>query len=262
MATIIRAPKPSGRRRMLVQPAAVQAPEPADLNEQPVPEPDGGAENKTPEPATEQVTVDPALLLDENKKLNEELESVYLEKKALEEALSEFRGHIDTRREEAEEKGYAEGYQKGQEKAKREADAEISRINALIAGLDRERGKLVLESEDNIVEVIFAAVIKIVGESLLNREGVIKMIRNNISQISKYDRLVLRLSQRDYDVLTSADKETIYPGVDLMIDPDIECGGCILETKTGRLDARLEKQFVRFKTTLLEAHSRAKGLEK
>ncbi|WP_369914760.1 FliH/SctL family protein [Xanthomonas sp. NCPPB 3005] len=159
----------------------------------------------------------------------------------------------------ASERGYREGWAAAQQDAAGEIQREIAAASEqLRAGADEERERLAqtrrqLEAlfdglteaidaqarsaQEVAVEVSYAAVAKVVGEQYAKR-SLMQSICQQAVQTAKHRIAAVRLSPQDA-VLELADLQ-----VDLIADPALSAGQCVIETAAGHhelgLDVRLE----------------------
>jgi flagellar assembly protein FliH len=115
--------------------------------------------------------------------------------------------------------------------------------------------------EDLAVAVAFEAVCKVLGESAVTADGVRAQVRQAVASTKNKERVVVRLHPADLSALRDAGAlNALVPGektVTWTADNSIELGGCVVETDGGGLDARLETQLERMRTTLLAARRQA-----
>lgn len=112
-------------------------------------------------------------------------------------------------------------------------------------------------AHDGALEIAFAATTKLLGNVLVTRDGVAALVTEVLKQVMDTHKPVLvRLSEVDCQLL-QADPvwlehfNTVHD-VQFVADHRISGGGCIVESKAGLLDARLEVQLTRFMETLIE----------
>jgi flagellar assembly protein FliH len=205
-----------------------------------------------------------ALVKEELGRLEAELRLQY--RQEYEKALQEARTQL-------EQEAYAAGFQKGEEDAKRavaeQAEQHVrqqtERLADLIRSLDEAKREAIEAQEDILIEIAFAAVCRIMGEAATTREGILSMIHEAASRCRERDQLTVRLNPQDWDLMQQPTDET--PALDLdgritlQRDPSIKVGGCIVETETGTLDARLDMQLERMRDALLAARRAAEGME-
>jgi flagellar assembly protein FliH len=178
------------------------------------------------------------------------------------------------------EAGHAEGYEAGREAgiaAGREAAEEavreshraaLERLEAIVHSAERDVARRVEQSEDDVVELVFAAVCRIVGELAVTRAGVRGMVRHAIAELSEGPLVAVRLHEQDLALLRG---EADFPsalerpggpkGVQWIADERIELGGCRLEAMDGTLDVALETQLARLRDALLETRRARRRLE-
>ncbi|QVQ26146.1 FliH/SctL family protein [Achromobacter deleyi] len=156
-----------------------------------------------------------------------------------------------------------EGLRLGREEGLRAAQAQVAEqvqalqdrftavTDALVEALERERGA----TEDAALELAMAALSRILGD-VLDPAGVAAVIRKASAQLRDPTQVRIRLAPADIELLKTAniDVASLAPqvaDVQWVADPAVE-GGCVLQTETGNLDARLHRQVA----ALAEALSR------
>jgi flagellar assembly protein FliH len=177
-----------------------------------------------------------------------------------EEYRQQINDELQQQRQAAHTQGYTEGKKSGLEEAAAEYREQIGHVSRLVAGM-----RMALESEidgltDIGAEIVFEAVIRILGRSYLERDGVIAVIREVIHHAKDRSRLVIRVSPADYARL-EGERDALIEGwnsqqVDIIADDRVELGGCLLESPAGNLDGRLEVQLQQLRETLLNARQR------
>lgn len=185
---------------------------------------------------------------------------------AAEQRLSEIENKLDVCRLETKEAGYAAGYAIGEEAGREENIAKTKELEALIASMFESHHLIDAEQEENIVEIVYAAVLKIMGAMLTTREGVRAVVCEVIKQVSFRDKLLIHVSPSDFTLLSDCKEimsyETDAASIDLVSDSRVQLGGCILESSGGSLDGRLEVQLQELKNALLavrEGHAKESG---
>lgn len=151
---------------------------------------------------------------------------------------------------EAEQRGLAQG----REQAGRDAAAQVTqhneRVNAVIGALNESRRRALDEQEDMLVEIVFAALCRLVGTVAATGAGVEAMVRQLLAGEREAGALCVRLHPHDLALLT-AGGAAFDPGLSLRADDSIEIGGCLLESPRGTLDARLEVQLAQLRAAML-----------
>jgi flagellar assembly protein FliH len=159
----------------------------------------------------------------------------------------------------ARDSGRAEGALEGREAALQEARAErreaSDRLNAVLAAVEEARIGLVDRAEETAVAIGFATACRILGESLLTREGVRAAVRAVLAQARSAEHAVIRMHPADAARLDEL-QDSLAPSTDVRIvaDAAIEAGGCRIETSAGTLESRLVARLAEMRDALLAAH--------
>jgi flagellar assembly protein FliH len=163
---------------------------------------------------------------------------------------------FDALRKQAFEDGYRDGYEAGAAEAKTERAAEAARqaeeFARLLGSAEQALAGQIEGLEDVLVEIAFAAVCKLLGESALTEEGARNLVRAAMRGVRAKEGLVVRVSPADHRQLSARTGEG---RVELVADDRVALGGCIIETAGGTLDARLEVQLQQLVDTLTRARS-------
>lgn len=263
MATLIRSPKLGDKRRVVaaknrqVEPAVEQA---SVLKSQPSNKvPVASKDEKTgATAATNNAAPDKTNMSDPNA-LKSNYAQALARAEAAEARLQEIETRLDVCKAETREAGYSAGYSQGEEAGQKAYVAKVKELELLIASLQDQRYSLEAEQEDQLVEIVFAAVSKIIGRTLESREGVKSAVAEVIKQVSLRENLIVHVSPDDFDLLNECKDMLMYDtdagALELVSDSRVQMGGCILETSGGSLDGRLELQLQALKSALLTVRS-------
>jgi flagellar assembly protein FliH len=156
---------------------------------------------------------------------------------------------------EASTRGHREGLARGQGEAAAEAERGLALINALLQGLGEAKDVLLEENEDVLVEIVFTALCRLLGESAASRAGVAAMVRLGVADEREPELLCVRLHPDDLALMTAPDQAgpALDPRLALRADAAIALGGCLVDGPRGSLDARLELQLQQLRGALLAA---------
>lgn len=162
--------------------------------------------------------------------------------------------------------------QKVCEDAKRDAEAAGQVMHAeltarrdayakLLASLTSELEKCLKDLEPQMLEIAFAAAMKLLGTAAVTADGMQRLIANARESWRLSSEPKVHLHPDDYDVLqadatthASCEAAMTY----LVSDPGVVLGGCILRNHDGALDARLEVQVAALKQAILDTRSARK----
>jgi flagellar assembly protein FliH len=154
----------------------------------------------------------------------------------------------------AESRGFESGLAKAEAAARGELKAQLARVAAICSALQAAKPGVLADAEDMVVEIVQAAVGKIVGDSILTREGIAGAVACTLRSFREDDRLVVRLHPQDALLLRQAweaEDNSSAMAATLREDPSIGIGGCIVDSAMGSLDARLDTQLMALRDTLL-----------
>jgi type III secretion protein L len=121
----------------------------------------------------------------------------------------------------------------------------------------QEAAALLQGSEQELVRLSLAVAEKLIGRALeLDNELVLYITAQAIESVRHQRELVLRVNPADAELLRSGRKkllDLVGRTKDLAVreDPEVERGGCIIETENGTVDAQLSTQMRMLETALL-----------
>lgn len=171
---------------------------------------------------------------------------------------------IEAQREKVLADGYEAGYASGREAAQQEVrealEAETAVVGDLLEAMREAFTQHLQEQEDVLVEIAFESVCKVLGRTLVTREGVSAVVREVLEQVRERDQLVIRLAPDDLALLDEVHPD--LPGqaeawrAQLVADERVARGGCLIDSPGGTLDGRLETQIHRLRDVLLAARAR------
>lgn len=195
-----------------------------------------------------------------SKEVSSQVKDMAAKLAATTEELEQLREEIDSERQNAAETGYDEGYEKGLADAESEIADRVRQLDELIFNVKEKIDERIYENRDAMVEIAFAAITKMLGELLPTKEGAIAAVRNAIQFVSNRDKLIFRVSERDYQLIkdNASQITSNSDSSDIKIIPDnqVQLGGCILESSSGGLDSRLEIQLNTLIKTLKHVNSK------
>jgi flagellar assembly protein FliH len=189
----------------------------------------------------------------------------------VQERLTEYDVKLKQAMDEAHDKGFTQGVTEGRAKGLESGEAEgraqgIAKYQNAIELLDSWQCKaneqlqnIVSDAEEIIGTIVFEAVCKIIGDTLKTREGISAVISTAINGVKHEDILAIQVSPKDFKILSSNDEselnqdQTRLMELGLEENREIESGGCIVQLKAGRIDARIDTQLRAFAQGLKKA---------
>ena len=135
----------------------------------------------------------------------------------------------------------------------------LAQWNAAVAEVNAARDRHIAESEPELIRLAIRIAQKIIGEELrTNPEAIVNIARECLRGLSRERSLTLRVHSTDLDLMRRSIellREAAGPqrSIDVMADPAVGVGGCIVESEYGVVDARLETQIRCMEEILLRA---------
>jgi len=191
-----------------------------------------------------------------------EVEIKELIDRAKQSVSTQFKDEAETAGELARQRGLREGQLAGAEEARKTFSYELERLQSIALGLERALKSGNFDAEDMAVAIAFEAVCKVLGAEALTAEGIQAIVRETTARVRASETIVVRLHGADLEMLANAgmlaNAWPVGTKISWMEDKHVELGGCMIETSTGELDARLETQLDILRTTLLEARQKSR----
>jgi flagellar assembly protein FliH len=174
--------------------------------------------------------------------------------------LKQFKSEGEQARELGLQRGLQEGRIKGNEESVKSADAEITRLRMLVASLSQVLETQIAAVEDVTVAIAFEAICKVLGQNAVTRDGIVAVVRQAATHAIHTEKIMARINPDDLKLLrtTGVLDDTLPSGMPIswVSDETVLVGGCVLETDSGELDARLETQIEQLRATITAARSR------
>jgi flagellar biosynthesis/type III secretory pathway protein FliH len=141
--------------------------------------------------------------------------------------------------------GHAEGYGDGIAAARATLAGELALVQAAGRAAKAARDSVVAAAERDIIELVIAAAQAVVGEqSHIDSQLVLQTLERAAQRLGSQNALRVRVSPTDASVVQAAlgRREGTSAAWEVLPDGAIAVGGCIIETATGEVDARLDVQ--------------------
>jgi len=175
--------------------------------------------------------------------------------KIIEHAQAEAKKLIDQAKiygETAKQEAHAEGLKLGKEDGYKagleEFSSYMNEAKNLFTQLVREREQVLSGIEPELARLSISIAEKIIGSELdINQDAVINIIRNAMSKIKSREEVTIKVSPDDLDYVRE-NKDVFarmvegLKNLEIISDPRVDRGGCMIETNLGNADARITTQ--------------------
>ena len=167
----------------------------------------------------------------------------------------------------AAKSGYDAGHAKGLADAQASHAEKLKQLDRLLHDAGTVFAADIGDMEDVAVGIAFEALTKILGSTLVTPAAVAAVVTEVLKRTQRDEKLVLRLAPQDFYLLLQHRAESpaaSHPSLEVVPDERIVLGGCLVETSSGTLDARIETQLAELQRVLIKARAEtrpAKGAE-
>ena len=154
---------------------------------------------------------------------------------------------IEQLEKEAFDRGYAEGQKELEAVARQRIDETMACYANTFAEISGLKNTLRAQVEEEVVRLAVAVAKKIVCREIsLDATIIHTLVRVALERVSGKSRIVVHLSPTDYEYMRAKREELEQlHGQEITFTPDhtITQGGCLIQTETGDIDARIEEEF-------------------
>jgi flagellar assembly protein FliH len=144
--------------------------------------------------------------------------------------------------------GFAQGEKAGMEAGGKRLEPVLNNFREALSELGKVRKEIYLNAEKDIIELAFAIARKIVcNEVTTNKEAVINVIKEALKKVVDHEGIKIKINPSDLQLIKNAKLHisNLFDNIEsftLEEDETITNGGCVIETKAGDIDARIDKQ--------------------
>jgi len=162
--------------------------------------------------------------------------------------LAETQLRVSNIEKEAYEKGFSEGQKAGSEVGEKMGEALLKQYSASLDALNGLRKELFETSEREVIRLSLEIARKIIKrEVAIDEELILALVRVALERVADQALITVRVNPKDHSAIERHRAATAGIGglsesIRLVEDPLIARGGCVIETESGTIDARIEEQ--------------------
>ncbi len=113
-----------------------------------------------------------------------------------------------------------------------------------LAHLESEADKIKQNFEERLILIAIAIAKKVVGREIEDKEGAVAIVMSTLKSVTLHKRITVYVNKKDMDLMedNKAKIKSIFEELEVFSfqeRPDVEVGGCIVETEAGIVDGRL-----------------------
>jgi flagellar assembly protein FliH len=161
-------------------------------------------------------------------------------------------------KENAQREGFEIGLEEGKESVLKESENILINIRKIINSLHEEIEKRYKENEKEIIRLAVAIASEIINKELSVSEDIVyEITRKAIEKSTEKSKMNICVNPDDYEYLKSCHDKLMdeFKSVNMIsftADRRISRGGCVIETSSGSVDARVEQQIELTEKELLD----------
>ncbi|AEL18473.1 flagellar assembly protein FliH [Borreliella bissettiae] len=176
-------------------------------------------------------------------------ESIDAESNAeIERLAREYEEKLKTDLEMTTAKGREEGYRKGYESGFEDFDKVMRKLHSIMASLIAERKGILESSSAQIVSLVMQIAIKVIKRITDSQKDIVlENVNEVLKRVKDKTQITIRVNLDDLDIVRHKKNDFIsrfdvIENLEIIEDPNIGKGGCIIETNFGEIDARISSQ--------------------
>ena len=147
---------------------------------------------------------------------------------------------LETLQQQAREEGHAAGLAQGLAEARAQGRERVARLEAICAQAARPLDALDAAVEQELAQLALLVARRVIAEELATRpELIVQAVRQAVAALPAATR-ELRVRLHPDDLALMRELEAAETHWQLVADPALKRGDCLLESERSRLDARLE----------------------
>lgn len=126
-------------------------------------------------------------------------------------------------------------------------EAALLELNTCLLAAGEMRDSALVKVEQDVLRLAVKIAQKIIGREIEHNDDTLaQIIATALNQARRHETLTLRINPADLPLVHARrdllDQITRAPYLDLIADPHVTRGGCIIESDSGTIDAQLETQ--------------------
>lgn len=156
-------------------------------------------------------------------------------------------------------KGYDDGFGKGKNTAIDETRDSVNMVQEVIEQLKDYHVQILADAQKDIAKMALGVARKILHKEIMtDPQTIVGVVKNALSQVSFKKRFVVHVNPLDLEVLKKAGEEVLgvldsHETIKFKASPQVEAGGCVVQTESGTVDAQIDRQFQEVEDAVMTA---------
>jgi len=164
---------------------------------------------------------------------------------------------INIAQKDAYDRGCADGLKKGVDQKKQELSHAFESVAKLSKEFEDLKESILEGSERQILDLAILIAGKVVHKEVTtDREVIVSVLKEAMKNIQESESACICLNPKDYDHIAEATPDFLnsYGNTSIKKDEEVGRGGAVIETNSGSVDARLDKQLIKIMESLCDVH--------
>ena len=180
--------------------------------------------------------------------------------------MLETEKQAETIKEEAYETGFKQGVEEGISKGIEEINQDmkfqieeaVEKAQRIVKIAEQQTKENILKAEQQIIEIAVAIAEKVIPQQFNDMpQLVLPLVKSALEKVRDQENLNIRVSPEDYELVLLAKYEFQMMigkenAIVITADKTIENGGCVIETDSGTVDARVSTQIDVLKKAVMD----------
>ena len=181
---------------------------------------------------------------------------------AREQQKSEMTSKYEKEKEESYKTGFNDGKEVGLSEGKSMVKPSIEELHKVAKNLSEELDWVIHEAEKEIMELCYLIAKKVINHEIEKDDTIIlNVLQESLDYVANETEITIKLSPNDYNFVKEYKKDitsslTEIKNLKFESDDKISRGGCLIETNSGEVDARLETKLEELERVLLGGKKR------
>jgi flagellar assembly protein FliH len=144
--------------------------------------------------------------------------------------------------------GFTEGEKVGEDSERKNLKSILDTLGQVVRQLDEIKNEIYRYSEKEVVSLAMGIATKIVRhEATINKNVILNVLKQALKKTVDYDKIKIRVNPSDLQFLKTQHHQFshLIDNMESIVfeeDETILTGGCLIETNSGDIDARIDKQ--------------------
>lgn len=152
---------------------------------------------------------------------------------------------------------HRDGYAQGLEEARRHTQAQLARLGEIVQGARADTAQMLRNAERDVIDLVLLITERVVYRELsLNPALVVESVRQAMEVAETGIVVRVRVNPEDLAFVEATWQDIAaehrLQAVELAADGLVQRGGCVVETRTGAIDAQVDTKIAEVERALLE----------